>query len=82
MTKKSTHSNVMICCYWRKPEKNITQLLYILIYKLLSLSGGLLSIYNLPSSTKQTFAYPVFFCSLGWAGLGCLLSALPGLGLT
>ena len=58
----------MICCYWRKPEKNITQLLYILIYKLLSLSGGLLSICNLPSSTKQIFAYPVF--SAPWVGLG------------
>ena len=68
MTKNSTHSNVMICCYWRKPEENITQLLYILIYKLLSLSGGLLSICNLPSSTKQIFAYPVF--SAPWVGLG------------
>ena len=68
MTKNSTHSNVMICCYWRKPEENITQLLYILIYKLLSLSGGLLSICNLPSSTMQLFSYPVF--SAPWVGLG------------
>ena len=76
MTKKSTHSNVITCCYWRKPEKNITQLLYILIYKLLSLSGGLLSICNLPSSTMQIFAYPVFLLlGLGWVGMYTLCLA-------